>query len=175
MGEKARVWRAALRNALVWGGTWFVLAIGVFAVLAVVGFVPPGIGWMDRIGMAIRVGIVGVLAGAAFATFIRLRYRGRRLSEISWVRFGLAGGVLTGLFVPAWMQSLNLLSGDGLVSWALIRGDILVSTVFGAVAAGSSLRLAQLAEARLPGGARDRIDAATPGRRGGARPGPRAG
>ncbi len=152
MGERARVWRAALRNALVWGGAWFVLAIAVFAVLAVVGFVPPGIGWMDRIGMAIRVGIVGVLAGAAFATFIRFRYRGRRLSELSWVRFGLAGGLLTGLLVPAYMQTFNLLSGDGLVPWALIRGDILVSTVFGAVAAGSSLRLAQLAEARLPGG-----------------------
>ncbi|HEX9164508.1 MAG TPA: hypothetical protein VF862_01255 [Gemmatimonadales bacterium] len=165
MGEKARVWRAALRNALVWGGAWFALAIGVFAVLAVVGFVPPGIGWMDRIGMAIRVGIVGVLAGAAFATFIRFRYRGRRLSDLSWVRFGLAGGVLTGLLVPAWMQTTNLLSGDGLVPWALIRGDILVSTVFGAVAAGSSLRLAQLAEARLPGGNHDRLKHPDPHRR----------
>lgn len=165
VGDRVRVWRAALRNALVWGGAWFVLAIAAFAVLAVVGFVPPGIGWLDRIGMAIRVGIVGVLAGAAFSTFIRLRYRGRRLSELSWVRFGLAGGVLTGLLVPAYMQTFNLLSGDGLVPWALIRGDILVSTVFGAVAAGSSLRLAQLAEARLPGGNHDRLESPEPPRR----------
>jgi hypothetical protein len=147
-----------LGNALVWGIGWCGLAFAVLATLRVAGILPADASWAGVLGLAVRFGIVGFIAGGAFATFIRLRYRGRRLSEISWVRFGMAGGVVTGLFVPAFLQTMNLLSGDGLVPWALVLDDALTTAVLGGAAAGGSLRLAQRAEAALAGGTQDRVD-----------------
>lgn len=148
--------RGAFGNALVWGAGWFTAALVLFGALRVVGvFAFP---WTDVLEYAVRAGIVGVVAGGAFSSVIRLLYHGRRLSEISWVRFGIGGAVATGLFVPVFFQLMNLLSGDGLVPWELVLDDALLTAVFGGVVAGGSLKLAQHAEAALPAGAQDQID-----------------
>ena len=148
--------RGALGNALVWGVGWVTVGLALLATLRVVGvFTFP---WVELISFAIRLGIVGAVTGGAFAVVIRLLYHGRRLSEISWVRFGIGGGLVTGLFVPLFFQTMNLLSGDGLVPWGQVLDDGLWTAVFGSVLAGGSLKLAQLGETALPPGTQDHTD-----------------
>jgi hypothetical protein len=77
-------------------------------------------------------------------------YRGRRLNEMSALRFGLGGGIMAGLFVPLFLQAMSLLSGGGPVPMELIFDDAVLAALFGAVAAGGSLKLAQRAEPLLP-------------------------
>lgn len=141
--------KAALRNAVVWGVAWGAAAFVTILAMRTVGLVvPPSIRLIDALGMAIRIGIVGGIAGVAFAGVIRLVYRGRRLADINALRFGLGGGVLAGALVPSAMEILSLLTGGGVVPWSLIRGDTIIATLFGAMAAGGTIKLAQLAESR---------------------------
>ena len=81
---------------------------------------------------------------------MKLLYRGKRLSEISWVRFGIGAAVLTGLFVPAFLQTMNLVSGGELVPWSLVFDDLVFSAVFGGVTAAGTMLLAQRHEAAHP-------------------------
>jgi hypothetical protein len=141
--------RGALGNALVFSVGWSVAAFSTWLVLRQAGIVPP-LSVLDGIGMALRYGVMGFITGAAFPSIMRLAYRGKPLSEISWVRFGMVGGIVTGLFVPAFMQTMNVLSGDGMVPMALIASDILLAAGFGAGMAALSLKLAQYANTRFP-------------------------
>jgi hypothetical protein len=134
--------RGAVGNALVWGAGWFTAALAVVGTLRLVG-VFPGLRWFDVLGLAVRVGVVGVFAGAAFAGAITVLYRGRRLSEISAVRFGMGGGLVSGLFIPPFLQLLNILSGTGPIPWGLLLDDVPLVTVLGGLAAAGSLKLAQ--------------------------------
>lgn len=144
--------RGAIGNALVWGVGWFVAALAIVTALRLTGVLSPS--WRDVLFTATRVGVIGGVAGMAFSTVIRMLYHGRKLSEISWVRFGIGGGVVAGLFVPLFLQAMNILSGDGMVPWALVLDDIPLVTVLGAAAAGGSLKLAQRA---LPGAGSDHL------------------
>jgi hypothetical protein len=74
------------------------------------------------------------------------------------VRFGIAGGIATGVFVPLFLQAMNVISGDGMVPWRLVLDDALWTAVFGGVVAGGSLRLAQRADDIAPAPTRDRLD-----------------
>jgi hypothetical protein len=140
--------RGTVVNALVWGLGWSTAGFAVFVVLRLAGGLPDAVSWTEGLVLALRLGLIGGIAGAMFAGVIRLLYRGRRLSEISWVRFGIAAGVATGVFVPLFLQTMNLLSGDGLVPWRLVLDDGVWTAVFGAAAGGGTLRLAQHAALR---------------------------
>jgi hypothetical protein len=148
--------RGVFGTALVWGAGWIIAGLVLLFTLRLVGVLT--FPWIDLLIFAVRIGIVGAVTGAAFAVVIKFLYHGRRLSEISWVRFGLGGGIVTGLFVPLFLQTMNLLSGDGLVPWELVLDDGLWTAVFGGAAAGGSLKLAQLADPLLPGGSQDQLD-----------------
>jgi hypothetical protein len=148
--------RGFFGTALVWGAGWMIAGSALLFTLRLVGVLT--FPWIDLLIFAVRIGIVGSVTGAAFSIVIRFLYHGRRLSEINWVRFGLGGGIVTGLFVPLFLQTMNLLSGDGLVPWELVLDDGLWTAVFGGVSAGGSLKLAQLADPLLPGGSRDQLD-----------------
>ena len=94
-GNIVRRLRGAVGNAVVWGAAWAGSALAVFGVLRITGVVPQGnIG--DALFVATRFGVVGAIASLAFSGLVRLVYRGRRLSEISWVRFGIGGAVVAG-------------------------------------------------------------------------------
>lgn len=149
--------RGALGNALVFSVGWFVAAFATWLILRQARVVPP-LSVLDGIGMAIRCGVMGFITGAAFPSIMRLAYRGKPLSEISWVRFGIVGGIVTGLFVPAFMQTMNFLSGDGMVPLSLIGSDIVMAAGFGAGMAALSLRLAQYAHTRFPDTFEDQVD-----------------
>jgi len=161
-GNGRRLLVGAARNGVLWGIVWGVLAFVTILVLRTIGVVVPAtIGVLDALGMAIRVGIVGGIAGGAFAVFIRLFYRGRRLSDINPVRFGLGGAVVAALFMFAFFAVTNVASGDGFPPLANILDDLLIAPIFGGIAAAASIWLAQRAEAspdddasgRLGGGA----------------------
>jgi hypothetical protein len=148
----------AVKNGVVWGVTWFALAFVTIIGLRTIGVVVPAeIGVLDAIGMAVRVGIAGGMAGGVFAAFISLLYRGRRLSEISWVRFGLGGAIVAELFMLAFFAIGNLASGDGFPALEDILSDLIIAVVFGGIAAGASMWLAQRAETPSIGGP-DRYD-----------------
>ena len=139
----------AVRNAVAWGVAWFALAMVTILVLRTVGVVVPArVTLLDAVGMSIKLGVIGGLAGGAFALLISVLYRGRRLSDISWLRFGVGGGILAGLFVPGFLVAANLLTGDGPIPFSAIRGDMIASALFGGIAAGASMWLAQRADGR---------------------------
>ncbi|HEX8451284.1 MAG TPA: hypothetical protein VF647_04250 [Longimicrobium sp.] len=146
----ARRLRGAIGNVLVWGAGWTALALAVFAVLKSVGFLPAEVIWLDGLGIAARLGVMGGIVGGAFSLAVGTLYRGRRLAEMSVVRFGVGGGVMAGLFVPLFLETMSVLSGGGLIPPGLILDDAALAALFGAVAAGGSLKLAQRAEHALP-------------------------
>jgi len=147
---KPRRLRAIFKNAVVWGGIWGVLGTAISAVFRLNDNIPFANAILDGIGMGIRIGVVGGLTGAAFATFIAIAYRGKSLKEISWPKFGLGGAVLAGLFVPTWMQTMNLLSGSGMVPFDLINGDIVMAAAFGGITAAGTMLMAKRDEAKNP-------------------------
>lgn len=138
----------AVKNGIVWGVAWSAFAFITILVLRTIGIVvPPSVSLLDAIGMSIKFGVMGGITGGAFALFISAFYRGRRLSEISALRFALGGGIVAGLFVPGFLIAANLLTGGGLIPFGLIRGDMISAALFGGIAAGASMWLAQRAEA----------------------------
>jgi hypothetical protein len=148
--------RGAIGNAVVWGAGWTAAALAVFAVLKVAGILPESVIWLDSLLVAARFGVMGGIAGAAISPLISFLYRGRRLSDIRAVRFGIGGGIAAGLFVPAFLQAMNLLSGGPMVPMELVMDDGLMAALFGAVVAGGSLKLAQRANPLLSRGGQDR-------------------
>ncbi len=148
--------RGAFGNALVWGVGWFTAGLVLFTTLSVIGVL--SFSWAGVFEWAIRAGIIGTVTGGAFSIFVGLLYHGKRLSDLSWVRFGIGGGIVTGLFVPLFLQTMNLLSGSGLVPWELVLDDAVLTAFLGGAVAGGSLKLAQLAEALPPGKSQDQID-----------------
>jgi hypothetical protein len=66
--------------------------------------------------------------------------------------------VVTGVFVPLFLQLMNLISGDGLVPWHLVLDDGVWGAVFGGVVAAGSLKLAQRADAISAGLSHDQLD-----------------
>lgn len=138
--------RGAVGNAMVWGAGWAALAYGVCAALHVAGVMPSPTWWLDGIMVAGRFGIVGAIAGGAFSAVVGLGFRGQRLAEIGWVRFGLGGGLATGVFLPTFLSVMRVLTGDTVLSPAQFLSNGLVGMAFGGIVAAASLRLAQHAE-----------------------------
>jgi hypothetical protein len=144
----------AVKNAVMWGVAWTALAFVTILGLRTLGVVVPSyIDWLDALGMSLRLGVMGGITGGAFSLFISQFYRGRRVSEIDWARFGLGGAIVAGLFVPTFLIMANLMTGGGLPRLGAIGDDIVIAALFGGIAAGGSMWLAQRAE-RLPGGGR---------------------
>jgi hypothetical protein len=142
--------RATFRNSVVWGVVWGTFGTVVATGMRIRDGIPLIGAMIDGLGMGIRIGIVGGIAGAAFFAFIAEAYRGKRLSQISWLRFGIGGAVVAGLFVPSMMEALSLFTGGGVVPWNLVSDDFVLSAVFGGITAGGTMFLAQRNEAAHP-------------------------
>jgi hypothetical protein len=149
-GNRFRRLRAGLSNSIAWAVIWGSLGTAVASAMRLIDNIPFGRALLDGLGMGIRIGFAGAIAGAAFFAFISVAYRGKRLSEINWVRFGIGGSVLVGLFIPAFLQTMNLLTGGGLVPWHLVFDDLVLGAVFGGVTAAGTMLLAQKDEAAHP-------------------------
>ena len=150
--------RAAVRNAAVWAVGWGAIGTVVASTMRIIDKIPLGSALLDGLGMGVRIGVMGAIAGTAFFAFIAASYRGKRLSEISWVRFGIGGAVVCGLFVPLFLQSMNLLTGGEMVPWNLVWDDSVFSAIFGGVTAAGTMLLAQRHEAAYPVTVEDLLD-----------------
>ena len=148
--SKPRRLRAIFKNAVMWGAVWGALGSAVATVFRLNDKIPFLGALLDGIGMGIRIGVVGAFTGAAFAAFISAAYRGRNLREISWLKFGIGGAILAGAFVPAWMETMSLITGGGFVPLKFITDDIVFSTLFGGITAAGTMLLAQHDEAKNP-------------------------
>jgi hypothetical protein len=148
--NKVRRLRAVFRNALTWGATWGVLGTVVASLMRLSDKIPFGHALLDGLGMGIRIGVVGAITGAAFSAFISFAYRGKRLAEISAARFGIGGAILGGLFVPAWLETMSVLTGGGFIPLNLVADDFVFSAVFGGITAAGTIILAQRHEAKNP-------------------------
>ena len=138
--------RGIFKNAVVWGAGWGVLGTAVASIIRLTDNLPLWQAILDGIGMGVRIGVVGGITGAAFAAFISAAYRGKRLSEIHWLKFGLGGLILGGLFVPAFLETMSLLSGGGFVPFNLINDDMVMSALFGGITAAGTMLIAQRGE-----------------------------
>jgi hypothetical protein len=150
--------RGLFRNSMVWGVAWGTFGTGVASVMRLIDGIPFGYALLDGLGMGIRIGFAGAITGAAFFAFISAAYRGKRLSEISWQRFGIGGAVVAGLFVPSFLQTMNLLTGGGLVPWSLLSDDFFLSALFGGITAAGTMIIAQRDEAAHPVTAEDLLN-----------------
>jgi hypothetical protein len=164
--NRSRGIKAVLRNAGTWGAAW-ALAGGAIVTALSLSYPGPGVeSLMERLGMAIlsgiswgvRFGIAGAVIGTVFSSIIRLAYRGRRLADINPLRFALLGAVVGGVGVPLFLQTMNVLSGDGPVAWGLVTDDAVWASVFGAAAAAGSIFLARRADALAPGSPLDPLE-----------------
>ncbi len=150
--------RAAFRNAVVWGVGWGVFGTVVTTAMRFIHRIPLGGAMLDGLGMGIRIGFMGALAGTVFFAYLAAAYRGKRLSEISWVRFGIGGAIVCGLFVPAFLQTMNLLTDGHLVPWNLVFDDLIFSAAFGGITAAGTMLLAQRHDAAYPVTVEDLLD-----------------
>jgi hypothetical protein len=142
--------RAAFRNAAVWAVGWGAIGSAIATAMRFVDNVPFGYAILDGLGMGLRIAFIGAIAGTAFFGFISLAYRGKRLRDISWVRFGIGGAILAGLFVPAFLQTMNLISDGSTVPWSLVFDDLIFSAAFGGITAAGTMFLAQRYESAHP-------------------------
>ncbi|MFL5488547.1 MAG: hypothetical protein ACJ8AJ_08700 [Gemmatimonadaceae bacterium] len=142
--------RGMFRNSVVWGVVWGTLGTAVATTMRLLDKIPLANALLDGLGMGIRIGVAGAITGAAFFTYIGVAYRGKRLSEISWLRFGVGGAIVAGLFVPGFLQTMNLISGGALVPWHLVLDDAVYSALFGGITAAGTMILAQRDEAAHP-------------------------
>ena len=147
----------AFRNAVVWGAAWFTLGAVVTAVIRLADGISPPIALADGIFMGTKIGVMGGVVGGAFSVFLSLFYRGRRLSELRALRFGIGGGIMAGMFVTG-----ILLTGGGLAVLPFIIEDALMAAVFGGLTAGGSVKLAQRAESLPIRDSLGRLDGAEP-------------
>ncbi|MDX2122519.1 MAG: hypothetical protein SF070_15850 [Gemmatimonadota bacterium] len=155
VGNIFRRLRGALGLAVAWGVCWSAVTLVVHVALALVG---DGFSWSETWRAAVRNGVVGGMASVAFSVVIGWLYRGRRLSEISWVRFGAGGAIVAGLALPAIMFVGRTISGDGPLPMEKWIASALLAAAFGGVAAGATMKLAQHGPSRLKGGSQDQLD-----------------
>ncbi len=155
--------RAVLRNAATWAAAWAVAGGALVATLGLFDPDPRIESLPERVGLAVlagamwgvRFGVIGAAIGTAFSFAVRLGWRGRRLADIGPLRFGALGAVVGGVGVPLFLQTMNVLSGDGPVAWGLVSDDAIWASVFGAAVAAGSILVARRAQAPSP----DRIAA----------------
>ena len=90
-----------------------------------------------------RFALWAVICTVFLAGLGALLYRRRPPPAPGTVRVAIAGGLATAVFVPLFMQLLNVVSGDGLVAWRLVMDDAAWAAIFGAVGAVLLLKLAR--------------------------------
>ncbi len=140
--------RKGMVNACLWGLIFGLIGAGL--VLMVVAEAPDGTSsrWLPALSLIARFAMFGVLSGALFWWAIGLVFQRTRFARFGRLPVFLGGAVGTAVFVPLFMQTMNLLSGDGLVAWGLVLDDSVWAFFFGGVAALASLEF--IRRSRLP-------------------------
>jgi len=114
-----KIWkrlRGALGVGTLWGTIW---SVGAAAGLFLFG---PSLPVDAVFRLALRAGLTGFLAGSAFAGALAYVFRNKQLSDVRAGGFVLLGAIVAGLLFP---------------------GAPMLGAVFGATAAGVTIRLAK--------------------------------
>lgn len=148
MSDTFRRLRGALGNAVAWGAVWFGAALALGALRKFTGAASDSFSWLEALKGAMRASLVGGISGGVFSSVIALLYRGRRLADISWLRFGLGGGAVAGVFMPAFMFTMRTLNGDPPLSLDNYVRNGVIAGLFGGTAAAITMLLAQWSERR---------------------------
>jgi hypothetical protein len=145
--------RGAIGNALVWAITWTGAAAAFLLLAILLSDMPPGVnpfrGFWRVAGM---FGGMGFLCGGAFSLYLGLIGRSKRLDELGAIRYGVRGGVASGLVLPFFAL---LVRGPGdFPFWAMTFYQSSIAMVLGGISAFATVKLAQrgdriLAEASL--------------------------
>ena len=136
--------RGALGNALVWAGTWFLLAFPLHLMYWVFG-VRLGPFWERALGVMLTYAGVGFLAGGVFSLYLSIAGRNQRLKELKPGRVGLGSAVTVGVVIPGmfWYfgnPQIDVLSG------------IIISSTIGIFAGGTALAQVKVAQRALKAG-----------------------
>lgn len=144
MSNFLRRLRGTIGNVVVWGLGWAVLGFASTLVLRMTGIVDPPVSLLEAAVIGLKIGLGGGIAGAGFSAFIAFAYRDRRLQDISWLRFGFGGAVVTAVSITGFVQGASVLGGGGLVEWEYMHPTLTMFAIFGFSAAAASMKLAQL-------------------------------
>jgi hypothetical protein len=137
--------RGAIGNTLMWVIGWTVLGFVTMLAYRMTGVAGAPGTIFDAALIGLKIGLGGGIAGTAFSLFIALAYRNRRIQEISALKFGVGGALVTAAAITAFVQGASILGGGGLVEWEYMVPTVPMFAVFGFVAAAASMKLAQIA------------------------------
>lgn len=136
-------YQGGVRNAVLWGISFGAigLVLALFAVSAGdTGSIPR---WQVVLSLAFRFAAFGVICGTVFWWVTGLLFKRTEFARFGRIPVALCGAVGTAIFVPLFMQTMNVLSGDGAVPWNLVLDDAVWAFFFGGGAALGSLELAR--------------------------------
>jgi hypothetical protein len=148
--DKFGTLRGALANGLLWGLGFAACGAAMLSAIWITGHAPPRADPLAIVVLSIKFGFFGVFSGIAFSLLLALLRRREATLGMGWVRFAVIGAVATGLFVPSFMQFLNIVSGDGPVPMRDVTDDAVWATAFGGVAAVLTYAVARRARTRGP-------------------------
>ena len=140
--------RGTIRNVAVWGIGWAVLGFAANMMMRWTGAVDAPGSVLDAVGVGLKIGLGGGIAGAAVSAFIAFAYRNRRIQDISWLKFGGAAAVVTAASITGFIQAASLLGGGRMVPWRYLDSTIAMFAAFGFGVAAISMKLAQSAAPR---------------------------
>lgn len=140
-GRPGALVRGAAVHALLWAAA-FGLIGSMIAALVVLDTPPEAApGWLFIASLIVRFALFGLVCGTVFWWLTGLLFQRTRFAHFGRLPVFLGGALGTAVFVPLFMQTMNLLSGDGLVAWRLVLDDSVWAFFFGGVAALGSLEL----------------------------------
>ena len=134
--------RGSVRNAVLWGIGFGVVGL-VVSLLAVEGVGAATPRWQIVLSLAVRFAIFGAICGTVFWWVTGLLFERKAFARLGRLPVFACGALGTAIFVPLFLQTLNLLSGDGPVAWHLVVDDAVWAFFFGGGAALGSLELAR--------------------------------
>ncbi len=150
MSDLLRRVRGAIGNVVVWGIGWSVLGFAANMAMRMTGIIDAPVSVVDAAVVGLKIGLGGGIAGAAFSAFIAFAYRNKRIQDISWLKFGLGGAVVTAASITAFVQGASLLGGGRLIEWQYMNPTVGLFAVFGFGVAAVSMKLAQSKTPRSP-------------------------
>lgn len=150
--------RGAVRNALVWGASWFTAGLVLLVPIHLLDLLPVSNPWTVILSFSGNLGVVGFLVGGGFSAYLSLAYRNRLLLEIKAGRFALAGAVVAVLLSPIVGHVAVASSGLGASLGDLVAGGVFPA-VMGGITAAATIKLAQNASRRLARPAAEQLEA----------------
>ena len=151
--------RAALGNGLVWGVTWFTTAFVAYGGLGLLGAFeglanPLGL----VLGIALNVGLTGLVTGLAFSAYLRFGFLGRPLLGLRTRWMALGGAAVAATTSALFGIALRAALGGPIMLGEMLAGLPMVA-LFGAVTAGATIRIAQRSQRRAIESATSELEA----------------